>query len=244
MRARRTALARTTALAPATALALTVAGVVAVAGSGCGSLDKVQHPAGHTDLVNDLAVRLRHGAHLTYTAEYQLPGGTAAQVAQAQRPARSAYVYPGGRLTMTPELVIDCRAQPPGMTCTLAAPAAASTEAAGGVLATVEARGLVPTSLVVGLLSAAALDSDVQVRQHDSTIAGQHATCVEVTKVDNAAASAYQLCVTTDGVLGSFSGTVRGRRVELTLTSYRDAVSADAFALPAGARVVDRRSAP
>jgi len=236
MRAHRTALAHTTALA------LTAAGVVAV--SGCGGLDRAPHSTGHTDLVNDLAVRLRHGGQLTYTAEYQLPGGGAALVAQAQRPVRSAYVYPGGRLTLTPGLVTDCRAQPPGMTCTLAAPPAVSAEAASGVLADVEARGLVPTSLVVGLLSAAALDSDVQVRQHDSTIAGQHATCVEVTKVDNAAASAYQLCVTTDGVLGSFSGTVHGKRVELTLTSYRDVVSADAFALPAGARVVDRRPAP
>ncbi|HET8684059.1 MAG TPA: hypothetical protein VFM54_19635 [Micromonosporaceae bacterium] len=238
MRARRTALARTTAAA------LTTAGVVAVAVSGCGSLDRAPRSAGHTDLVNDLAVRLRHGGQLTYTAEYQLPGGAAAQVAQAQRPVRSAYVYPGGRLTLTPGLVVDCRAQPPGMTCTLATPPAVPAEAPSGVLAGVEARGLVPTSLVVGLLAAAALDSDIQVRQHDSTIAGQHATCVEVTRVDNAAASAYQLCVTTDGVLGSFSGTVHGRRVELTLTSYRDAVSADAFALPVNARVVDRRHTP
>lgn len=208
--------------------------------AGCESLGGGRRVS-HADLVNDLADRMEHSRALTYTADYQLPGGGVAAVMQDGPPIRWAYVHPGGKLTLTPEMVMECRRSTSALVCTLTNPPSPSSGPDTGWLAAVRATGLIPTSAVLDLLSATALDSDATVSQHDSTIAGQHATCVEVTHVDNAAAAAYDVCVTTDGVLGSFSGMVNGSSVEVTLTGYRDAVPADAFAVPSDATVVDQR---
>ena len=99
-----------------------------------------------------------------------------------------------------------------------------------------------PPALVISLLTAAGLDADAVIEQKDTTIAGEHATCVSVEAVDNAPASAFNACVTTAGVLGSFSGTVNGSEVDMTMTRYGDTVAPYAFSLPAGATVVDRRA--
>jgi hypothetical protein len=219
--------------------------VCLIATGGCDALDNARRAGGQGQLVNDLAGRLGRSAALTYTADYSLSGGRSAIVASA--PGRTAYTFPGGMMSVTTDTFMDCRMAGRLLTCTLtslptAAPNQVNAYALGEDLQTfIVASGFVPLPVVAGLLSAAALDPDASVRQHDSTIAGQHATCVEVSQVDNAAASAYDVCVTTDGILGSFSGVVHGRSVEITLTDYRASVSADAFSPPRGATMVDRR---
>ena len=96
--------------------------------------------------------------------------------------------------------------------------------------------------MVIGLLTSAALDPAAAITQTDSTIAGRHATCVEVRPGSTEEGTApFQTCVTSDGVLGSFTGTVEGTRVDLALTRYRDSVESSVFELPADAKVVDRR---
>ncbi|HZN70951.1 MAG TPA: hypothetical protein VFC00_04600 [Micromonosporaceae bacterium] len=218
---------------------------VLAASSGCDALDNARRAGSQGQLFTDLAARLGRGSELTYTAEYQLDGGRSATVAIA--PGRAAYTFVGGKISVTTDTFMNCRRAGAATTCTLtsvptAAPGQLVAYSLGADLqATIVASGFVPPSVVAGLLSAAALDPDATVRQHDSTIAGQHATCVEVGQVDNAVASAYDVCVTTDGVLGSFSGTVLDKAVEVSLTDYRDDVPDGAFAPPPGATTVDLR---
>jgi len=127
-------------------------------------------------------------------------------------------------------------------TCTLTAPPAPGANATARLFTDPGDLGIVPPAVVIGLLTAAGLDADAVIEQKDTTIAGEHATCVHVEAVDNAPASAFDACVTTLGVLGSFSGTVNGSAVDMTMTRYADTVMLSAFSPPAGATVVDRRT--
>ena len=94
---------------------------------------------------------------------------------------------------------------------------------------------------MTGLLTATALDSGALVTTRDTTVAGENATCVRVSGAQRAAASEFEVCVTTDGLLGSFTGQVSGSQIDASLDRYDPDVAADAFDLPAGARVVDHR---
>jgi hypothetical protein len=210
--------------------------------AGCGSLAEAQQVIGRADLVNELSARLSAAEQLTYSADYQLPGGRSAEIARAQDPPRSAYTYPGGKLIVTSDATTECRGASGGVSCRITSPPSPSANPTAGLFTDPGGHGLVPPTVVVGLLTAAALDSDAMISQHDTTVAGEHATCVDVEAVENAPASSFDACITTSGVLGSFSGVVDGSQVELTLTRYRDTVDADAFAVPAGARMTDRRA--
>jgi hypothetical protein len=210
---------------------------------GCGTIGEAQQVIDRARLVNDLAARLDHASQLTYTAEYQLPGGASATIAQAQHPLRTAYTYPNGKLVVTPEATTDCRSEASATTCTLTPPESPSPDPAIALLDTVGSAGVVAPTLVVGLLTAAALDNNAVISQHDTTIAGEHATCVDVSGVDNAAASNFTACITAEGLLGSFKGTVQGVSVEISITRLSDIVGADAFDMPASAKTVDKRPA-
>ncbi|HET6211493.1 MAG TPA: hypothetical protein VFE14_01335 [Micromonosporaceae bacterium] len=224
--------------------AVLLAGCTAVLGvAGCDSLDNAQRTGDRADLANDLATRLGRAESLSYTAEYQLAAGATAIVAQARNPSRVAYTYPGGKLILATLAVWDCRAAGSADTCTVAAVPAqtAAPVPPPDTLGVLAGHGIVIAPVVVGLLNAAALDSDAALAQRDTTIAGLHATCVRAEGVDNAAASTFEVCVTTDGVIGSFTGIVNGNPVELAMAAYRGSVAADAFDPPAGATIVDTR---
>jgi hypothetical protein len=159
-------------------------------------------------------------------------------MARAQDPPRSAYAYPGGRLIVTATETTECTGEGGTASCVVSPPPSPSANPTGGLFTDPGTRGLIPPTVVVGLLTAAALDPDAVIEQHDTTVAGQHATCLDVRAVENAPASAFNACITTAGVLGSFAGVVNGNRVELTLTRYSDTVDAGAFGLPTGAKVI------
>lgn len=217
-------------------------GLVPAGAAGCDTLDDAQQVINRADLVNDLANRLDRSGELTYSAEYQLASGQTASVAQAQQPVvRTAYAYPGGKVIVERTATTECQARGAVASCTITPPPSPNGALPDSVLAAAQAQGLVPPRLVIGLLTAAALDTDAVIEQSDTTIAGQHATCVDVSGVENADAARFEACITTDGVLGSFSGTVSGQRVELSLVNYADAVPATAFDLPTGAKVTDQR---
>jgi hypothetical protein len=225
----------------ARAIAATVAAALMLAGAGCGSLAQAQQVAGRADLVNDLAARLTAAGELSYSADYQLPAGGHASITQGQQPPRTAYAYPDGRLIVTVDATTECHTAGKVTTCTLTAPPVPGASPAAKLFTATGKVGLVPPSVVVGLLTTAALDPDAVIEQRDTTIAGEHATCVTVRGVDNAQASRFDTCITTVGVLGSFSAELNGTHVDLTMTSYRDAIDPAAFAVPAGATVVDHR---
>lgn len=229
---------------PSTALRRLTGSIVALLLlAGCQSLDGAGQAVDRSDLVNDLVAQLTPASELSYSAEYQLPGGKHASITQAQRPRRSAYTYPGGKLTITADAIMRCDLTGPKRTCLLLPPPAAGDQPPADIFAAARASGLVAQSMVLNLLTAAALDVDAVVEAYDTTLASSHASCVKVRELANAAATAFDTCVTAEGVLGSFTGTVNGRSMELVLTRYRDTVDATAFDPPAGAGLIDRRPA-
>lgn len=218
--------------------ALGLTAVVLLLG-GCGELDRAAsaHGIARNDLVSELATQLAGSATRTYTAGYQLPGGRRAAVAQAQNPQRISYEFPGGRLLIAGDTVTHCRgtARP---VCTVTSPPRGGGALPASTYAGAQRTGLVAPATVLALLNAATLDSAVRVEPRDTTIAGHHATCVGLSGVDDERARSFRTCVTNDGVLGSFTGKLDGRAVDMAMTEYSARVPADAFDLPAGARVV------
>lgn len=219
------------------ALAVTLLGVTLLTATGCGSLAEAQQVIGRADLINELSARLSASEQLTYSADYQLPGGRTATIVRQQKPPRSAYTYPGGQLIVTADATIECA----GDTCRRTLPPSPSANPTGALFTRPGGQALIPPTVVVTLLTSAALDPDAVIRQHDTTVAGEHATCVDVEEVENAPASAFDACITTTGVLGSFSGTVNGNQIDLTLTRLGDAAEPAAFELPQGAKIIDDR---
>ncbi|RKN43413.1 hypothetical protein [Micromonospora endolithica] len=218
---------------------LAVSVIASLTVTGCQTLDDAGRAIGRSDLVNDLAARLDRALTLTYSAEYQLPAGQTATIAQAQDPVRSAYTWPGGKLTVTQDATARCETGGSRTVCTLEAPPAANAKPSVTLFTEAKKRGLVTPPVVMQLLTAAALDPEAVIEQSDTTLAGRHATCVDVQQ----SGDDFTACVTTEGALGSFTGQVDGARVELALTEYQEAVAGDAFELPPGAGVVDRRTA-
>lgn len=212
--------------------------------AGCQTLDEAAgQVVGRSDLVNNLATLLSEASGLTYSADYQLPGGRRASIAQAQQPLRAAYTYPGGKLTVTADAVTDCDLSTHRATCTLFPPPAPGARPAPQAFADASAGGLVAPATVIDLLTATALDAEALVEEYDTTLAGRHASCVKVRELANAAASTFDTCVTTEGALGSFRGSIDGRPTELTMSRYRNTVDVAAFDPPAGAGLLDRRPA-
>ncbi|WP_435204822.1 hypothetical protein [Micromonospora sp. bgisy143] len=216
---------------------LAVSVIASLTVTGCQTFEDAGSAMGRSDLVNDLAARLDRALELTYTADYQLPGGQTAAIVQAQDPARSAYTYPGGRLTVTPDAVTRCTAAGGRMACTVVPPPTPGSKPTVALFTEANRQGLVTPPVVVGLLTAAALDPQAVIKQSDTTVAGRHAACVEVERSDGD----FSACVTTEGVLGSFLGSVDGKPMELALRDYSETVEKNAFDPPAGAGVVDNR---
>jgi hypothetical protein len=223
-------------------LALGLAAAVLLLG-GCGDFDDAAsaQDLARNDLVSELAAQLTASETLTYVAGYRLAGGATAKVAQEQNPSRAAYDYPGGRVLVSAEAVTLCQgARKP--TCTVTAPPEAGGTPPATLFADAEQTGMVAPATVLALLNAAALSPGLTVTPRDTTIAGHHATCVEVNGVDDERSRAFATCVTNDGVLGSFAGTLDGRPMDVAMTQFSSRVGADAFRTPAGATTVDRRA--
>jgi hypothetical protein len=231
--------ARRTLAAAVSALVTVATGLAA----GCGTVAGGQQLSSRAQLVDDLAGRISSAGSLTYTATYSLPHGTVASIAQAQNPARVAYSYPNGKLVLTPDETADCRMSGGATTCTLTPPPSPPGDPTSGLLSQIDSHGLIAPGVVIDLLSAVALDGETVVSQHDTTLAGEHATCLDVSGLSNAPSPSFSACVTTEGLLGSFTGTVRGKPIDLTLDQYQPSVALDSFALPGGAAVTDKRPA-
>jgi hypothetical protein len=204
--------------------------------TGCGVVDNAQRVVDRSSLVNDLANRLSQAGSLTYTATYQLPGDKTATLAQAQDPTRASFIYPGGKTILGPDLNIACQTSGAAASCVRTTPSAAS-EVPQEMLDAVARQGLIPPTMVVSLLSAAALDADASIAEHDTTIAGEYATCVDVSGIDNTPSAQFSACITAAGVLASFTGDVNAKPVDIRLTRYQTTVAPDAFDLPANATV-------
>ncbi len=210
-----------------------LAGLVAVAllgvGTGCGDLDEASAaPLTKDDLVSEIAGQLAAGSTQSWTAKYQIAGGETATVIRAQRPSRAAYVFPGGRLITTTTVTIKCT----GSTCT-------STPAEAAAAAELDQAPLISPEAVQAMLAAAALDPSIVTTPHDTTIAGRHATCLTLQDVDGTPTRSFDLCVTSEGALASFTATIDGKPIDQALTSYVGETEPDAFDVPQGAKLID-----
>jgi hypothetical protein len=199
----------------------------------CGGVDSASAASiTRDDLVSELATQLSASATLSYTATYQLAGGDTARISQAQKPTRVAYAFPGGRLMRTATATTRCQGADTALKCTETAPGPADVRATGA-LTTPEA--------VLAMLNVAAVDPGAVARQHDTTIAGHHATCLALTGVARTPTPDFSVCVTAEGALGSYTATIGGKRADLALTAYSDKPDVTAFELPATANIIDQR---
>jgi len=189
--------------------------------SGCG----VTLPAiDRTDVANDLAARLGHAASVEYAATYQLSDGASATVAQTSTPRQTAYRWAGGSLIVRPDSTVTCTGTPP--MCSSNAPLAT---ASPQEIPELPKHGLVSARRVSALLTTAVLDLGTDIQQRDTTVAGQPANCVEINGERDGKAYDFDVCVVTDGVIGSFSGLVDGVAIDMAMTNYSRTVPADAF---------------
>jgi hypothetical protein len=213
-----------------------VGGLMLLALSGGGLAGCGQAAAGEPALLNDLATRVDRSGDRTYTAEYRLDDGSQAVLAQAQEPRRAAYVHQGGKAVFTETELAQCREITGGNRCTLTAPPSPGTDPAVDLLAAAgPTERMVSPSDALRLVSGAALDG-ATITRYEQRIAGEQSTCVGVH-----GAAGLSACLTAEGLLSSFTGTVDGRVVSFELTSYAATADAATFALPAGAEIEDRR---
>ncbi|MEW2326787.1 hypothetical protein AB0880_03125 [Micromonospora chersina] len=225
---------------PAASTTLRVLAASAIASlsvTGCQALDDTGVALGRADLVNDLAARMDRALEQTWAAEYQLSGGRTASIAQTEEPLRSSYTWPDGKITVTQEAVSRCRTAAGRTFCTVSPPVLTAGKPSVVVYGEAREHGLVTPPAVIRLLTEAALNPEAIIEQTDTTLAGHHAACVDVT----GSGDHFTACVTSEGVLGSFIGTLDGKPAEVTLSRYTDTVEPAAFELPAGAAVEDRR---
>jgi len=189
-------------------------------------------------LITDLADRLEQSESMTYTATYELPDGHTGTVSRAQSPPRIALEYPGGKVVADNREATSCApAQDPAhgaMVCTVRPESSVPVE----LLEAASAAGLPAPASIWFLLTGASTEPNVAVDRRDTTLVGRHATCVSVSGMTST--PPFEVCVTSDGVLGSFTGTVGGHPVRLTLTRFRTDVDATAFDPPAGATVIEQ----
>ncbi|MEV6487948.1 hypothetical protein AB0M20_04785 [Actinoplanes sp. NPDC051633] len=207
--------------------------------AGCGDLEEAASAKGiaSNNLVSQMVTQLSASNTLTYTAAYHLAGGGDATVTQAQNPPRTSFEYPSGRLLLTDKATTACSAG----ACTVTAPPGGGARLPAGTFAAAQQTGMIAPATVIALLDTAALDTAVTVTPHDTTLAGHHATCLDLGGVDDASARNFTVCVTSDGVLGTFKGTVTGAEIDMTLTGYEPSAPAGAFTTPPGAKVTDKR---
>jgi len=217
---------------------LTSTGVTAAAvlfgAAACSGLDQASAASiTRDDLISEMAGQLSTSTGLTYTAKYQLSGGETARITQVQKPTRTAYAYPGGRLILTSTAAIRCRGSENAPTCTETTPSPANEARQTGALVTPDA--------VLAMLNTAALDATVVAKQHDTTVAGRHATCLDLSKSDGSPTGRYTVCVTSEGALGSFTGVLNGNQADVALTAYSDKPDESAFVLPPATHLTDNR---
>ncbi|PWK40821.1 hypothetical protein BC793_11850 [Actinoplanes xinjiangensis] len=197
--------------------------------TACTGLDRAS-AAGLADeaLVSEAADRIAAAGGLTWTTTYRLAGGATARVARSQTPARVAYTWPSGSLISTSEALIRCAGAGDEAVCTATSP--------GGDESIPASTGLVTPAAILGMLEVAAVDPGTEVVPRETTIAGRYASCL---RFDGG--TGFEVCVTVEGTVAAFTGTVDGAQVEMLLTDYRVGSDETDFTVPPDARLDDRR---
>jgi hypothetical protein len=223
-----------------------LATALAAATVGCGLVNKARDLADTAKVLSDFADRLGKASQLTYTADYQVTGGST--VTLVQQPPNSAFLTKSGRFIVTSDFIYLCGTTNGATTCQKAPHQSSGVNAGdGGLVEGITGRGFITPEMAVGLIAAAAFAPGASVSQSEKIIAGEHSLCATATGLDSAASPGasgaprdFTVCLTDEGILSSFSGTdTSGQTVEIQLTRYSAEVDQAAFAPPAGATVTN-----
>ena len=219
--------------------------IASLAGCGAAAAD-AGRSFGDNELINDIANRLTKADTQSYTATYALADNSTVSIAHEVDPDRTAYRYSGGMVLLTPETVTTCTLTPtatsstgtvqtdkavrPAGTCTEGAALPSGSLTTPIVDTTVEHAGLVRPETVIALLTHISANADAIISEDDRTLAGANATCISITGVP--VDDQFRACVTDDGLLGAFHGTVSNTAIDIDLTHFELDTEPTAFALP------------
>jgi hypothetical protein len=210
-----------------TAMSCMIACMVAAV-AGCGTAADAGRSFNGGELIRDIATRLAQADSLQYTADFALSDNTTVEIAHALNPDRTAYRFSGGVVLLLPDRTTYCRTST--STCTDSTRVSPGTDTSPSVDEMVERSGLIRPETVISLLNQIAVNADAIVADNDRTLAGSNATCISVTGVP--ADEQLKACVTADGLLGTFDGTVGGVHLDLELVRYRLTTDPNAFQAP------------
>ena len=243
------------ALTGATALVLIAASL------GCGLIQGAKNLVDTAGVLSNFADRLGKAATLTYTAEYKVSGQDAKGKAKeeptvklVQQPPNAAFITDEGRFIFTSGFTYLCSTDKGTMTCQKTPNQSADVTAAdAGLISGVAGPFFVTPEIALGLIAAAAFVPGAKVTQTDKTIGGQKSLCAEVTSLENAGSTPgdkealhdFSVCVTEEGVLASFSGSLQnGESAKVELVSFSADADKAAFAPPKGAKIVETGATP
>lgn len=236
--------------------------LVLIAGAlGCGFINQAKNFVDTAGVLSNFADRLGKAATLTYTADYKVSGQDEKGKAKAeptvklvQQPPNAAFITDDGRFIFTTDFTYLCSTDNGAMTCQKTPNSAPDVTAAdGGLIAGVAGPFFVTPEIALGLIAAAAFVPGAKVNQTDKTIGGQKSLCAEVTNLENAASTPgdketlhdFSVCVTEEGVLASFSGSLQnGETAKVELVSYSADADKAAFVPPKGAKIVETGATP
>ncbi|GHJ45999.1 hypothetical protein Cs7R123_33410 [Catellatospora sp. TT07R-123] len=208
--------------------------------AGCQVMPDGGAPMDRSRLIADMTAQVHRANEHGYHAEYLLSGGVRGDISQHVRPTQASYAYPGGRLMAAADGLTSC------VTAVRPARCQVRPVPKPGPLGLAPYNELVKHGLVSGpvlaeLLGTVEVQSQATVEAHDTTVAGQQATCLEVSGLIETNAAGFTVCVTSDGVLASFNGVLDGVEIDQALLRLSPAAPDDVFAVPSGAKVVDHR---
>ncbi|MCC3762991.1 hypothetical protein K3N28_07890 [Glycomyces sp. TRM65418] len=184
--------------------ALSAAALLALA--GCSGAEAGGESASEDQAaLTELSDRLVDGEGHAYTAEYLVEGSEKSVLVAVDPEAGTAAVVVGDR----PRLWTNEE----------------STDLA--VWLSRELEGILPAEdAVASWLSATAADPSASTEFSDTTLAGELADCVEVRGAEGSPVGAYEVCVTTVGVIASVTAKVGGTAYTAKLVNYHDGVDA------------------
>lgn len=226
-------------VAGATALVVTL---------GCGALNQAKDLVDNVATLGDFADRLGKAQNLTYTAKYDVvgQGDDTTHVTLAQRPPQTVVRGKHGSYLVLDDGAYFCDVSKAEQTCTRSA----GTDGSG--LALAAGGTFVSPELALGLVLAASVAPGVTVTKSEKTIAGQKSLCANVSGIEAAgdtpageAVRDFAVCITDDGVLASFAGTLQnGETAKVEMTSYAAKADLKLFELPKGAKIIDAAGTP
>ncbi len=198
--------------------------------SGCTTAADAGSSFGDGELISDVAGRLAIASTESYTATYSLGDNSNATIVHNHDPDATAYRYPDGMVLLTPDNATACKTATSPPTCSSVDGNTDETTLPPAIDRTIETGGMIRPETVVAKLNQMARNADAILTESDRTVAGTGETCLSIGRVP--VVDRFTACVTTDGLLGAFSGTVNGVTIQIQLAGFTLKTDPTAFALP------------